>query len=149
MKYNVQKYVEDRKLVDEMLALVNLNGVEMLGASVFEPDVMGMLNLWFSDTIKVVLARNDAGKLIGHQMWICSSHLFKRGRIASLKTIYMLPEYRGSIPALKEFLKYGIDAMSILGFDDIAMTIDEEHASLKRALRDQLVPISTQYKFKG
>jgi hypothetical protein len=148
MKYQVQKYVEDKALVSEMLELVNLNGREMLGDGVFEPDVVTMLRMWAADNFKVVLARSDDGKLVGHQLWVCSPHLFKVGRIAALKTVFMLKEHRGSVDTLKEFIKYGVDAMTIFGFDDIVMTIDSEHRGLTRIMAPLLEPISVQYKFR-
>ena len=148
MKYLVQKYVEDKALIDDMLELVNLNGREMLGDNVFEPDIITMLQMWAADTFKVILMRADDGKLVGHQLWMCSPHLFRAGRVAALKTIFVRKEHRGSVDLLKEFVTYGRQAMEIMGFNDVVMTIDAEHKGLHRALSEILEPISTQYKFK-
>jgi hypothetical protein len=148
MKYEVQKYIQDRQFVDEMLILMNMNGVEMLGPDVFAPDVVTILKLWASDTGKIVVARNDDNKIVGYQFWICSPHMFKIGRVASLKTVYMLPEVRGSIENLKEFVTFGKDAMVLMGFDDVVMTIDEPHKAIRRILEPMMEVISTQFKFK-
>jgi DNA-binding Lrp family transcriptional regulator len=132
MKYEVQHYKEDKPLVEAMLAMMAAHAIERLGASNYAPDTAKILGLWKMEVLRLILMRNDDGKIVGYQGWLCTNQLTNMStKQAILSYIYIDKDNRNIAGQLGEFLKYGIDAMRILGAADILLNVDGDQMWLK------------------
>jgi hypothetical protein len=134
MKFAVQHYVEDSKLLDELLPLLNAWGKEAVPDGNFVMRTTQMLSLWKAGVLVLILARDETtSALKGFQIWWLYDPLYLQQKRAVSGPIFIEKESRGGHG--DAFIHYGIQAVRILGAQDVILDWPVTLAPMKDALR--------------
>lgn len=133
MKYELKQYVEDKPFVEGMLEMMAAHGVTQRGAENYAPDTTKILTLWKAGVLRLVLMKDDADKVVGYQGWLMSSELHDMTKPqATMFSIYVDQQHRGSTELFEEFVKYSVNAMKILGATKILVGVDDNQPWLRK-----------------
>jgi hypothetical protein len=135
MKYELKHYTEDKGFIDKILTMMRDHAIERLGANNYAPDTAKILGLWKLGVLRLITMCDDSGKLVGYQGWLCSNQLTNISlKQAIMSYIFIDKSARGTEEQFETFVQYGIDAMKILGQEDILFGVDGDQQWLLEKL---------------